>query len=119
MKSKPSKKLPSLEELDKASNNIGMGGFSDKETNEESYRKKMLRRKEIQRKRLEERNKEKGLIIVFTGQGKGKTTAALGMALRALGHGDNVAIIQFIKGGWVPGESKALEIRCVFSNLYG
>ena len=69
----------------------------------------MKRRKEIQLKRVEERNLEKGLIIVFTGQGKGKTTAALGMALRALGHGENVAIVQFIKGGWEPGESKALR----------
>ena len=54
--------------------------------------------------------KEKGLIIVNTGQGKGKTTAALGMGLRTIGHNHNVAIIQFIKGGWEPGESLAFKI---------
>ena len=70
----------------------------------------MKRRKEVQLKRLEERKKEKGLIIVFFGNGKGKTTAALGMALRTIGHGESVAIVQFIKGGWEPGEAKALKI---------
>ncbi|GBC75322.1 Cob(I)yrinic acid a,c-diamide adenosyltransferase [archaeon HR06] len=50
--------------------------------------------------------KRKGLIIVNTGEGKGKTTAALGIALRALGHGYKICIIQFIKGKWKPGEYK-------------
>jgi cob(I)alamin adenosyltransferase len=49
------------------------------------------------------------LLIVFTGNGKGKTTASLGMALRTIGHGHKVAIIQFIKGGWTTGEEKALK----------
>lgn len=55
---------------------------------------------------------EKGLIIVYTGKGKGKTTAALGIALRAVGHGYKVGMIQFIKGEWYYGEltsSKRLE----------
>ncbi len=103
------KKESFLKGLDQESNDLGIGGFSVKENSEEKYRQRMQRRKEIQRKRVEERNIEKGLIIVFTGQGKGKTTAALGMALRTLGHGENVAIIQFIKGGWQPGEFKALK----------
>ncbi len=51
---------------------------------------------------------KKGLLIVFTGDGKGKTTAALGMALRAFGHNLRVCIIQFVKGGWPTGEKKAL-----------
>lgn len=77
--------------------------------NAEQYRKKMERRKEVQQQRLAERTQEKGLIIVHTGNGKGKTTAALGMVLRSLGHGFNVAIIQFIKGAWEPAEKAVFE----------
>ncbi len=54
-------------------------------------------------------NCEKGLLIVFTGHGKGKTTAALGMAMRAAGHGMRSLILQFIKGTWAYGELKAFE----------
>ena len=53
--------------------------------------------------------KRKGLVIVNTGDGKGKTTAALGLAFRALGHRMRVVIIQFIKGQWTPGEVKAAQ----------
>src|SRR6478752_8090520 len=55
---------------------------------------------------------EKGLVVVFTGRGKGKTTAALVIVLRSVGHGYRVAMIQFIKGEWYYGEltsSKRLE----------
>ena len=62
----------------------------------QQHRLKMQRRKEVQAQRLAERSLEKGLIIVHTGNGKGKTTAALGMVLRSLGHGYRVAIEQFI-----------------------
>jgi cob(I)alamin adenosyltransferase len=51
--------------------------------------------------------KRRGLVIVNTGPGKGKTTAALGLAFRALGHRMRVVMIQFIKGQWTPGEIKA------------
>ena len=71
---------------------------------EAQYRQKMERRKAVQAERLAERNREKGLVIVHTGNGKGKTTAALGIVLRSLGHGYRVAIVQFIKGGWQPAE---------------
>jgi len=72
----------------------------------EQYKEKMQRRKVIQEERLAEKIAEKGLIIVNTGDGKGKTTAALGMVLRSLGHGYKVAVVQFIKGAWEPAEQK-------------
>ncbi len=53
--------------------------------------------------------KDKGLVVVITGDGKGKTTSALGTALRALGHGMKVLMIQFIKGTWRYGELKMAE----------
>ena len=99
-----------LKRLDEQSSQIGMGGYLSQEVDEERYRQKMLKRKEVQKVRLNKRNIEKGLIIVLTGHGKGKTTSSLGMAIRTLGHGESVAIIQFIKGGWEPGEAKALKI---------
>jgi cob(I)alamin adenosyltransferase len=76
---------------------------------QERYQQKMQRRKEIQQQRLAERDREKGLIIVHTGNGKGKTTAALGMVMRSLGHGYQVAIVQFIKGAWEPAEKAVLS----------
>ena len=75
----------------------------------EQYRQKMQRRKEVQEQRLADASLEKGLIIVHTGNGKGKTTAALGMVLRSLGWGHRVAIVQFIKGAWEPAEKAALQ----------
>ena len=86
-----------------------MGGKLAPEPDDAGYRKRMERRQQVQKQRVEERNKEKGLILVFTGQGKGKTTAGLGLVLRMLGHGERVAIVQFIKGGWEPGEARALK----------
>lgn len=75
----------------------------------EQYRQKMQRRKEIQAQRVAASSREKGLIIVHTGNGKGKTSAALGMVLRSLGHGYRVAICQFIKGAWEPAEKNVLS----------
>ncbi len=75
----------------------------------EQHKQKMQRRQEVQEKRLAEKTQEKGLIVVNTGNGKGKTTAALGMVMRSLGHGYNVAIVQFIKGAWEPAEKAVLE----------
>ena len=76
---------------------------------DEQYRQKMQRRKQVQSERVAKASQEKGLIIVNTGNGKGKTTAALGMVMRSLGHGYQVAIIQFIKGAWEPAEKAVLS----------
>src|SRR6476469_4307436 len=62
------------------------------------HKARMQRLKASVDRRIAEAQEEKGLLIVYTGAGKGKTTAALGMALRCLGHGMKIAIIQFIKG---------------------
>lgn len=75
----------------------------------EQYKQKMQRRKQVQEQRIAAASKEKGLIIVNTGNGKGKTSAALGMVLRSLGHGYRVAIVQFIKGAWEPAEKAVLN----------
>lgn len=78
--------------------------------NDEQYRRKMQRRQQVQAKRIADAIAQKGLVIVNTGNGKGKTTAALGMVMRSLGHGYRVAIIQFIKGSWEPAEKRVLEM---------
>jgi len=103
----PSKK--NIFNLDNQAKELGMGGKLSPESDESTYKKRMQQRKEVQAERLQIRKTKKGLLIVFTGNGKGKTTAALGMALRTIGHGYKVAIIQFIKGGWTTGEEKALK----------
>ncbi|WP_066377257.1 MULTISPECIES: cob(I)yrinic acid a,c-diamide adenosyltransferase [unclassified Anabaena] len=76
----------------------------------EQHREKMQRRKEVQDRRIAQALPEKGLIIVHTGNGKGKTTAALGMVLRSLGHGYKVAIVQYIKGSWEPSEKRVFSL---------
>ena len=96
--------------LDNQAKKLGIGGKVSPENEEGLYKKRMQQRKDIQAERLKIRKTKKGLLIVFTGNGKGKTTASLGMVLRAIGHGYKVAIIQFIKGGWTTGEEKALKI---------
>src|SRR5438552_3576853 len=72
------------------------------------HREKMARRQAARRKVLATKTEERGLIIVHTGAGKGKSTAAFGMVLRCLGHGMRVGIVQFVKGAWGTGERTVL-----------
>ena len=74
------------------------------------HREKMAKRKANQDAEVASKTiTSKGLLIVNTGPGKGKSTAAFGLVLRALGHGHHVGVVQFIKGAWNTGEKNALE----------
>ena len=73
------------------------------------HAEKMRKKKAVRDKILATKTVEKGLIIVHTGKGKGKSTAAFGMVFRSLGYGLPVAIVQFVKGAWETGERFALE----------
>ncbi|HEX3535698.1 MAG TPA: cob(I)yrinic acid a,c-diamide adenosyltransferase [Stellaceae bacterium] len=74
----------------------------------ERHRDRMARRQAARRKILATKTEERGLIVVHTGAGKGKSTAAFGMVLRCLGHGMRVGIVQFVKGVWGTGERDVL-----------
>jgi cob(I)alamin adenosyltransferase len=78
-------------------------------TDQVEHKARMERLKASVDRRIEEAQQEKGLLIVYTGAGKGKTTAALGMALRCIGHGWKVAVVQFIKGAIDTAEERALK----------
>ncbi|MEI6574419.1 MAG: cob(I)yrinic acid a,c-diamide adenosyltransferase [Alphaproteobacteria bacterium] len=74
------------------------------------HREKMAKRKAVQDAEVASKTiREKGLLIVHTGPGKGKSTAAFGLIMRALGYDWPIGVVQFIKGAWSTGERKALE----------
>ena len=73
------------------------------------HKAKMAKRKAVQDAEVASKTREKGLLIVHTGLGKGKSTAAFGLALRMLGRGGKVGVVQFIKGAWDTGEAHALK----------
>src|ERR1700709_2292747 len=73
------------------------------------HKAKMANRKAIQDREVAEKTVEKGLLIVHTGPGKGKSTAAIGLMLRMIGRGRNTAMVQFSKGRWETGERRILQ----------
>jgi cob(I)alamin adenosyltransferase len=83
-------------------------GGSEQELNER-HAYKMAKKKAARDKILATKTIEKGLVIVHTGKGKGKSTAAMGLAIRAIGHGMKVGIVQFVKGVWETGERDVLD----------
>ena len=72
------------------------------------HAEKMRKKKEARNRILATKTEERGLLIVHTGKGKGKSTAAFGMVFRALGHGFRVGVVQFVKGAWATGERDVL-----------
>ncbi|WP_447968421.1 cob(I)yrinic acid a,c-diamide adenosyltransferase [Nitrospira sp. M1] len=76
---------------------------------DQDHQARMQRLKASVDRRIEAAQEEKGLLIVYTGAGKGKTTAALGMAMRSVGHGMNIAVVQFIKGAIDTAEERILK----------
>ncbi|MFQ5970871.1 MAG: cob(I)yrinic acid a,c-diamide adenosyltransferase [Alphaproteobacteria bacterium] len=82
--------------------------MSDDELNRRHAEKKR-KQKAARDRMLAKKTREKGLLLVHTGKGKGKTTAAMGLVVRALGHGMRVGIVQFVKGRWQTGERAILE----------
>ncbi|MEW7006535.1 cob(I)yrinic acid a,c-diamide adenosyltransferase [Lentilitoribacter sp. EG35] len=88
------------------------GKITDNMTEEqlnERHTEKMKKKKAARDKIIATKTIEKGLVMVHTGKGKGKSTAAFGMIFRALGNDMNVGIVQFVKGKWGTGERKVLE----------
>ena len=77
-------------------------------TDSEHHKEKMVKRKELHDKKMAEKTADKGLLIVHTGTGKGKSSAAFGMAMRGITHGFNIGVVQFIKGAWASGERDVL-----------
>jgi cob(I)alamin adenosyltransferase len=79
------------------------------ERTDERHAEKMKKKQAAHDKIVAGKTVEKGLLIVHTGKGKGKTTAALGMVVRAIGHGKKVGVVQFVKGAMATGEKQVFD----------
>ena len=74
------------------------------------HKRAMQRKKAHIDERIAAATVDKGLLVVLTGDGKGKSSSAFGMLARSVGHGMRCGVVQFIKGGWQPGEARALQV---------
>jgi cob(I)alamin adenosyltransferase len=83
--------------------------MTDAHTEDAAHREKMQRIKAARDRMMAEKTEGRGLLMVHTGKGKGKSSAAWGMVMRCLGHGMRVGIVQFIKGAWSTGEARFLQ----------
>lgn len=83
-------------------------GMTEDEINAR-HAEKMAKKKAVRDRMLAGKTIEKGLLIIHTGKGKGKSTAAFGMVLRSIGHGFRTGVVQFVKGSWDTGERHVLE----------
>ncbi|MFM2478394.1 cob(I)yrinic acid a,c-diamide adenosyltransferase [Celerinatantimonas sp. MCCC 1A17872] len=83
------------------------------ETDNERHKKRQQKLKEQVDERIRQAQQERGLVVVLTGNGKGKSTSGFGTIARAVGHGQNAAVVQFIKGNWECGERELLSAHGV------
>ncbi|QDU63328.1 Cob(I)yrinic acid a,c-diamide adenosyltransferase [Planctomycetes bacterium Pan216] len=90
--------------------------MATEETDE--HKARMKRKQEAYRQRLAKATESKGLLVVYTGAGKGKTTAALGLAFRAMGQGVRVGVIQFVKGAIATGEAALAQLESLPIDLH-
>ncbi len=83
--------------------------MSEESKHKQRHQERMQQLKDKVAQRIDNAQEERGLLIVITGNGKGKTTSGFGTVARAVGHGLNAAVVQYIKGSWACGERQLLE----------
>ncbi len=83
--------------------------MSDEEKKADSHKRKMQKQKSNVDAKIAEANEERGVLIVLTGNGKGKSSSGFGMVLRAMGYGHKIGVVQFIKGVQLSGEELFLK----------
>ena len=92
--------------------------MTDAKSEQELHKQKMQKQKERVDAQIEKNSIERGVAILMTGNGKGKTSSAFGMVFRALGYGQKVGIVQFIKGAQESGEVNFIKEHCPTADIY-